>query len=262
MDLFSLLQDQAGLLLLIFARISGIFSSAPIFGARNVPVIVKAGLSLIISYILLPLLIGSTFTTAPEVLLPYVALVIGEFMIGLILGFACSFIFYGIQMAGSILDTQIGFGMVNVLDPLFGQQVPLVGNFKYILALLVFLASNSHHLFLSAVFSSFKLVPVSEGVFRADIATIAVDMVTGIFVIALKISLPVLVSLLLTDVALGVLARTMPQMNIFVVGVPAKIIVGIFVLSLALPFYIGFLEVIFNGSFRDIYRLLGSFAPV
>ncbi|SMC65804.1 flagellar biosynthetic protein FliR [Sporomusa malonica] len=261
MDLFTLLQNQVGFFLLMFARISGIFSSAPIFGSRNVPVIVKAGLSLIISYILLPLLIRPTFV-APDSLLPYVALVIGEFMIGLILGFACSFIFYGIQMAGSLLDTQIGFGIVNVLDPQFGQQVPLVGNFKYILAMLVFLVSNSHHLFLSALFSSFKLIPVTEGVFRADVATIAVDMVTSIFVIALKISLPVLVSLLLTDVALGILARTMPQMNIFVVGVPGKIIVGIFVLSLALPFYIGFLEVIFNGSFHDIYRLLGSFAPV
>ncbi|MDF2873740.1 MAG: fliR: flagellar biosynthetic protein FliR [Sporomusa sp.] len=261
MDLFTLLQNQLGLFLLIFARISGIFSSAPIFGARNVPTTVKAGLSLIISYILLPLLIRPDFNSS-DAFLPYIALVIGEFLIGLILGFACSFIFYGIQMAGSLLDTQIGFGMVNVLDPQFGQQVPLVGNFKYILALLVFLASNGHHLFLAAVFQSFKLIPVSLGVFRPDMANIVVDMVAGIFIIALKISLPVLVSLLLTDVALGILARTMPQMNIFVVGVPGKIIVGIFVLSLALPFYIGFLEVVFNGTFRDIYRLLATFAPV
>jgi flagellar biosynthetic protein FliR len=261
LDLFTLLQNQLGLFLLIFARISGIFSSAPIFGARNVPTTVKAGLSLIISYILLPLLIRPDFNSS-DAFLPYIALVIGEFLIGLILGFACSFIFYGIQMAGSLLDTQIGFGMVNVLDPQFGQQVPLVGNFKYILALLVFLASNGHHLFLAAVFQSFKLIPVSLGVFRPDMANIVVDMVAGIFIIALKISLPVLVSLLLTDVALGILARTMPQMNIFVVGVPGKIIVGIFVLSLALPFYIGFLEVVFNGTFRDIYRLLATFAPV
>ncbi|HWR43152.1 flagellar biosynthetic protein FliR [Sporomusa sp.] len=260
MDLFTLLQNQLGFFLLIFARISGIFSSAPIFGARNVPLTVKAGLSLIISYILLPLLIRPDFIS-PDALLPYVVLVIGEFLLGLILGFACSFIFYGIQMAGSLLDTQIGFGIVNVLDPQFGQQVPLVGNFKYILALLVFLASNGHHLFLSAVFHSFKLIPVTLGVFRPDMANIAVDMVTGIFIIALKISLPVLVSLLLTDVALGILARTMPQMNIFVVGVPGKIIVGIFVLSLALPFYIGFLEVVFNGTFHEIYRLLGTFVP-
>lgn len=260
MDLFSLLQNQLGFFLLIFARISGIFSSAPIFGARNVPLIVKAGLSLLISYILLPLLFQANIAI-PDAMLAYAAVVIGEFLIGLIMGFACSFIFYGIQMAGALLDTQIGFGIVNVLDPQFGQQVPLVGNFKYILAILVFLASNSHHLFLSAMVYSFKSIPVTSGVFRPELADIFVDMVVDIFVIALKISLPVLVALLLTDIALGILARTMPQMNIFVVGVPGKIIVGIFVLSLALPFYIAFLEVVFSDVFHNIYRLLESFSP-
>lgn len=260
MDLFSLLQNQLGFFLLIFARLSGIFSTAPIFGARNVPVMVKAGLSLLISYILLPLLFQPS-VIIPEALLPYVAVVIGEFLIGLIMGFACSFIFHGIQMAGTLLDMQIGFGIVNVIDPQFGQQVPLIGNFKYILAILVFLASNSHHLFLSAIFYSFRKIPVIQGLFRPDMANIVVDMVYTVFIIAVKICLPVLVAIVLTDVALGILARTMPQMNIFVVGVPGKIIVGIFVLSLALPFYIVFLEVIFNDIFHHMYRLLESFAP-
>ena len=256
-----LLQNQLGLLLLIFARISGIFSSAPIFGARNVPLIAKAGLALLLSYILVPL-ITQTNITIPDALLPYAVVAIAEFLVGLIMGFACSFIFYGIQMAGVLLDTQIGFGMVNVLDPQFGQQVPLVGNFKYILAILVFLASNSHHLFLSAIVYSFKIIPVTKGIFSPEIASnIIVDMVTSIFVIAIKISLPVMVAILLTDVALGILAKTMPQMNIFVVGMPGKIIVGIFILSLALPFYIAFLEVIFSEVFHNMYRLLESFAP-
>jgi flagellar biosynthetic protein FliR len=258
-DLFTLLQNQLGFFLLIFARLSGIFSSAPIFGAKNVPLIVKAGLSLLISYILLPLLIQSNLVI-PDAVLSYMAVVIGEFLIGLIMGFACSFIFYGIQMAGTLLDTQIGFGMVNVIDPQFGQQVPLVGNFKYILAILVFLTSNSHHLFLSAIVYSFTSIPVTRGLFRPELANIVVDMVGDIFIIAIKISLPVVVAILLTDVALGILARTMPQMNIFVVGMPGKIIVGIFVLSLALPFYIAFLEVVFSGGFHNMYRLLESFA--
>jgi len=260
-DLYMLLQNQLGLLLLIFARISGIFSSAPIFGARNVPVIAKAGLSLLMSYILLPLLM-QTNLAIPDALLAYVLVAIMEFLVGLIMGYACSFIFYGIQMAGVLLDTQIGFGIVNVLDPQFGQQVPLVGNFKYILAIIVFLASNSHHLFLSAIVYSFKSIPVTRGIFSPELASnIIVDMVTSIFVIAIKISLPVLVAILLTDVALGILARTMPQMNIFMVGMPGKILVGIFILSLALPFYIAFLEVIFGEVFHNMYRLLESFAP-
>jgi flagellar biosynthetic protein FliR len=259
-DLFTLLQNQLGFFLLIFARISGIFTSAPIFGSRNVPLIIKAGLSLILSYILLPLLIQPNLNI-PDILLFYVVTVIGEFLIGLTMGFACSFIFYGIQMAGALLDTQIGFGIVNVFDPQFGQQVPLVGNFKYILAIMIFLTSNSHHLFLAAMVYSFKTIPVTHGLFRPELAEIIVDMVVTIFIIALKISLPVLVALLLTDIALGILARTMPQMNIFVVGLPGKIIVGIFVLSLALPVYLFFVEVVFSEVFHNMYRLLESLAP-
>ncbi|MPN24004.1 hypothetical protein SDC9_171397 [bioreactor metagenome] len=159
-------------------------------------------------------------------------------------------------MAGQLLDMQIGFGIVNVLDPQSGQQLPLVGNFKYILALLVFMATNSHHMLLAALFSSFKLIPVSGFIYHVELTEIMIDIVGGMFVIAMKICFPVLLSLLLTDVALGILARTMPQMNIFVVGVPGKIIVGLFVLSMALPFYIMFLEVAFSGMYKDIYSLL------
>ena len=247
---------------MIFARMSGIFSTAPMFGARNVPVMVKAGLSLLLSYILLPLLFDPNLIL-PDAILSYVALIIGEFLIGLIMGFACSFIFHGIQMTGALLDMQIGFGMVHIFDPQIGQQVPLIGNFKYILAMLVYLASNSHHLFLSAMFYSFKIIPVTKGLFQPNmLANIMVDMLAVIFVIAVKIGLPIVVAVFLTEVALGILARTMPQMNIFVVGVPGKIIVGIFVLSLALPSYIVFLEVIFSEIFHHMYRLLESLVPV
>ena len=161
-----------------------------------------------------------------------------------------------VQMAGHILDVQIGFGMVNVFDPQFGQQIPLLGNFKYILALMVFLATNGHHILLSALVASFKLVPVTGVVFPTSLAGFILDMVSGAFAIAFKISLPVLVSLVLADVAFGILARTMPQMNIFVVGIPAKLIIGIFALMMALPFYIAMLEVGFGGMYRDVYRLL------
>lgn len=246
--------------MLIFARMTGLFSMTPIFGARNVPAYVKAGLGLVMAYIMFPLLKQPEGGMPHNSFFAYIVLVISEFGVGLVFGYAASLIFSSIQMTGNLLDTQIGFGMVNIFDPQFGQQIPLVGNFKYILALLVFLATNSHHILLSAFFSTFTLIPVTQVAYHYNIlASVMVDMVVGTFVIALKISLPVLVALLLTDVALGVLSRTMPQMNIFVVGVPGKIIVGIFVLSMALPFYIAFLEVVFNGMFRDIFRLLAGF---
>lgn len=258
MDIYALLSNQLGFFLLVFVRISGIFTAAPIFGSRNFPLYAKAGFALLLAYILHPL-IYSAKVTIPDQLLSYMFVLAGELLIGLLIGFASTFVFSAVQMAGQLLDMQIGFGIVNVIDPQFGQQVPLVGNFKYMLAILVFLISNGHHIFLSALFASFKMIPVTGVVFHTSLVDILVDMVFTIFITALKISLPVLVALLLTDIALGILARMMPQMNIFIVGVPGKIFIGLFVLTLAIPFYLAFLEVVFNALFRDIYRLLGTF---
>jgi len=257
-DFFTLLQSREGFFLLIFVRISGIFMMMPIFSSRNIPGRVKAGFALIVTYILFPIVFNNT-VVIPEHFLPFLFLVVGELIVGLILGFVSSLIFSAIQMAGQLLDMQIGFGIINMIDPLSGQQAPLIGNFKYILALLVFLATNGHHVLLAALFASFKIIPVTGIVVNVAITKFIVDLVGGLFILALKISLPVIVALLLTDVALGILARTMPQMNIFVVGVPGKIIIGIFVLSIALPFYIFFLEMAFDGMYKNIFSLLSFF---
>jgi flagellar biosynthetic protein FliR len=258
MDLLTSLLFQTHFFLLVFARISGIFTAAPIFGSRNLPIYLKAGMALIFSFIIFPL-IYSQQTVIPASFFGYIVIVASEYLLGLIFGFISSLIMAAVQMAGHLLDMQIGFGIVNVFDPQFGQQIPLLGNFKYILALLIFLATNGHHILLTALFTSFKLVPVTGIVFNGSIVQLAVDLIIGAFTIGFKISLPVLVALLLTDVAFGILARTMPQMNIFIVGVPAKIFVGLFTLSVGLPFYVVFLEVGFNGMYQDIYRLLAMF---
>jgi flagellar biosynthetic protein FliR len=257
-DLFALMQNQVAFFLLIFVRITGIFIMTPVFGSKNIPVSIKAGLALIITYILFPIVFNNA-VIIPENFLPYLFIVIGELIIGLTIGFVSSLVFSAIQMSGQLLDMQIGFGVINIIDPQSGHQIPLVGNFKYMLALIVFLATNGHHVLLSALFASFKLIPVTGVVFHTALTNFMVDMVSGTFVIAMKISLPIIVSIIITDVALGILARTMPQMNIFVVGVPGKIIVGLFVLSLALPFYIIFLEMAFNGMYKDVFQLLSAF---
>lgn len=260
MEPFALLQEQIGFFLLVFTRISGFFVAAPIYGSRNIPASGKIGFAFFLSMIIFPAVPVSE-TIIPVGVLPYVVVVVRELFVGMIVGFVSTFVFSAIQMAGVLLDTQIGFGIINTIDPQSEQQVPLIGNFKYILAVLVFLITNGHHLLLVALLSTFKLFPLSGMVFRPDMANVVVDMVYGMFIIAIKISFPVLVSLLLTDIALGILSRTMPQFNIFVVGIPGKILIGSFVLSISLPFYIFFLEVAFNEMYAGIYRLLFLFQP-
>ncbi len=260
MDLFALVQNQIGLFLLIFVRISGIFTAAPIYGATNVPLIIKAGCSLIFALVLLPILSQQPVALSGS-LYVYMLLVMKEYLVGLIIGFTASLVFSAIQMAGHLIDTQIGFSMVNVLDPLFGQQIPLIGNFKYMLALLVFLATNGHHMVILALFESFQAVPATQVLFHTSLAPLFVDLLINFFIIALKISLPVVVTLLLMDVGMGILARTMPQMNIFMVGMPAKILIGVFMLSVALPFYILFIEVLFNGMYANLNQVIQQLVP-
>lgn len=257
MDIYALLQNNLGYFFLIFARISGIFSSAPIFAARNFPTVARLGFAFLLSYIIAPPILAQTNIAIPETIFPYLLLIASEYFIGVILGFVTYIVFYGIQMAGAILDIQIGFGMVHVLDPQLGQSIPLAGNFKYILAIIIFLATNCHHLFLSALFSSFTIVPLTKASSFSNLALILSDIVKNIYIIAIKIAFPVLISVFLTEVAVGIMAKTMPQLNIFVVGIPARIIAGLFMLVFALPFYVIFLEVLFTGMFNDIYRVLG-----
>lgn len=256
MDLYDLLQNHLGMFFLVMTRVSGIFIVSPFLGSKNIPVKIKASVIFMISLVLFPVLLNQGILHVPDTIIGYALALFTELFIGWVIGFVSYLTFASIHMAGTILDMQVGFGVVNIMDPTSGQSVPIIGSFKYNLALIVFLVSNSHHLLLNGLSESFRLVPILGAVLSTNLAEIIVDLVWGTFVVAMQLSLPVLVAIILTDVALGILARTMPQMNIFVVGIPAKILIGIFVLSVALPFYILFLDVAFNEMYGDIYVIL------
>lgn len=242
---------------MILTRVSGIFIVAPFLGSRNIPVKIRVYAAFFISLVLFPVLSQSALPLElPEQIFPFAYLIFSELFIGWIIGLVAMIVLSAVQMSGQILDMQIGFGMVNVLDPTSGQQMPIVGIFNYNLAIIVFLVTNGHHSLLMALYDSFQLIPITGLSVSMQIVPLMINLVKGAFAVALKISLPVVIAILLTDVALGVLARTMPQMNIFIVGLPAKILVGIFVLMIGLPFYIMFLEVIFNGMLSNIYTAL------
>lgn len=256
MDMINLLIEKFGFFLIVFSRVSGIFSMAPVYGSRNLPTHVKIGLGFFITLILFPVITSKTQIAIPQELLPYIALVIMEFLVGLIIGYISFLIFAAIQMAGSLLDTQVGFGIVSVLDPQSGTQMPLLGTFKYVLAILLFLGTNGHHVILAALSESFRRVPVGTAVVQDGFYAYIIKVFSTSFAFAFKIALPVLVTLFLVDVAFGIMARTVPQMNVFMVGMPAKIIVGLFILALALPVYITVVQVGFTGMYSELYRLM------
>lgn len=225
MDFFGIDQREVEILILVFARISMVIAVIPIFGSTNVPIMVKAGLSAFLSVIVYSF---SEPSGIPEVLsiANLLSLLLREGLIGLLFGFITGMLFYAIQFAGHFISFQMGFAMVQIIDPQSQERVPIIGQFYFIMAILLFLLINGHHLILNALVESFRIVPIGTGILSGELTALLIKLTGNVFVLALKISSPILVTLFLTDVMMGIIARTVPQMNIFFVSLPLKIGMG------------------------------------
>ena len=246
---------QVQIFLFIFLRVSAILLTAPIFNSRSIPILFKVGLSFAVSLILFPILNLPDLSVGFEA----ISLVIGiisEILIGIIIGLSVRMLFDGIQMAGELVGLQMGFAMANIIDPSTSEQVPLLAQLNNLIALLIFLTINAHYWFLQALVESFRLVPPFAFQFTNSLMEQLMFLAGNIFVIAVKVGAPVIVVLLLMSVAFGLAARTVPQMNIFFVAMPLKILVGLMFFVFALPYVTSFLEVLFSGLGNDILKLL------
>jgi len=225
----------------------------PVFGRREFPTQAKIGLAGFLSLIIYPLIpdIAASFN-----ILDLATLAVKETFVGLSIGYITFMMLSSLYVAGQIIDMQMGFGIVNVMDPQSNTQVPLMGNFYYILTILVFLTINGHQVLISALIKSFEIVPVSRAVFEGRLLEIIISGFKDMFLIGFKISLPVISMIFLTDFAMGIIARTVPQMNVFIVGLPIKILVGIVGMIIVFPMYLVALDVIFNGTYENILTLL------
>lgn len=173
-----------------------------------------------------------------------------------------SLFFSVIQMAGSFIDLQVGFGIANVLDPMTGATAPVLGNLKYVVATLVFLSMNGHHYLLDAIIRSYDWVPLSNDVFQriynGNLADFLAQTFGQALLLAFQMSAPLVVAIFITDVALGLLARTAPQFNIFAIGIPVKIIVGLLVMLLLVPSFIYAFQALFEVLFDALHDLLST----
>jgi flagellar biosynthetic protein FliR len=193
-------------------------------------------------------------------LLSFAVIVGKEFLVGVIIGFVSFLVFSALYIAGQIIDMQIGFGMVNVLDPTMNSQVPLMGNFIFILTTLFFLLADGHHVLISALYKSYSVLPINGFDFTEAMVNNITTVFSEIFVIGFKISVPVIAAALMTEVALGILSKTVPQMNVFVVGIPLKIGVGLLTLYIMLPVFIQIMSVTFDKMYGYIYLIIRSMA--
>lgn len=241
--------------ILVLVRMVGLFLMSPVFGRQNVPTYIKLGLSLFLSYMVL----SSRFLSAEMEIrnfFEYGILIFREVLIGFVMGYITTLIFSAIWTAGQLIDTQIGFGIVNVIDPQSSIQVPMMGNFKNILALLVFFALNGHHTLIRVIYGSYDLIPLGEGAITQELSIVIIELFANSFYLALKIALPIIAITFLSEVAFGILVRVIPQMNIFIIGIPIKIFIGLVTMMVFIPIYISSLNGIFDEMFSDMGKAL------
>lgn len=250
--------DQAGYFFLVFTRIVTILALMPIFGAQSVPPQVKVGLALILAAFLFPSVIKTVQPLSEEFTLPlFGLLVIKEVMVGVAIGYVASLLFTAIQFAGRLVDVEMGFGFVELMDPTSNERVTVWGQLQVILFTVLFLIINGHYFMLLAVDRSFEHIPLMGAVLPNGKMIAHLSSITGtLFVTALKFAAPVYVTLILSEIALGAVARTVPQINIFFVGMPLKIAVGLGTAVLAIPVLANLFRFSADRVIQDIWRLL------
>jgi flagellar biosynthetic protein FliR len=250
----SLLQFDPNLFLgfvLIFARMSGLMVAAPVFGEPTVPPQVRAGLALLASLVFYPIVAAPKLGADPG-LFQLLHLVIVETGVGLLIGFAARLLLSGIELAGEVAGFQMGLGLVNAVDPTFQNQVSLIAQTMTLFATLILVVMDGHHLFIQALASSYTLVPAGTATLTRH-GFDSFTMLTGqLFVIGLKVGAPLVVSLLAANFAMGLMARSVPQMNVFVVGFPFTIGLGLVFMVLGFPFFVQSVA----GILRDLDKIL------
>ncbi len=241
----------------ILTRVSVLFFLLPLFGARGIPSLWKAGLSMVIAIVLTPVVPPPTVfpETAPEIIIG----IASEVVMGLILTTAIAMFFAIVQMAGQFMSFQTGFAMAQAMDPQTGAQNNVLTQFLYLFTVLIFFSINGHHLFIRAMASSFYIVPPNSLTFNPAISKELIDISAKMFMLGVRIAAPILVALFLSNLCLGIIAKTVPQMNILMVGFPVNLSIGLIIFSFLLlnfqPFMVNMAEMI-GEALERLIRLM------
>ncbi|MFQ3548298.1 MAG: flagellar biosynthetic protein FliR [Armatimonadota bacterium] len=239
--------------ILVLARTAGIFTTAPIFGNANVPKMVRIPFAVALAFVYLPM---ARYSEVSLELMPFLIVVLKEVLLGIVLGFIVEMMFAAIQSAGSLIDIQIGFGLANVFDPVSKQQSGVIARFYFLVSVLVFLLANGHHLLIMGLADSYRAIPLGTLSITTQAAWGTLDIFMQFFMAGLKLGAPIVGAIFLTDVALGILSRTVPQLNVFIVGFPAKLAVGLFTIAASMPIAIAIMIRMFQALRADFSVIL------
>jgi flagellar biosynthesis protein FliR len=235
------------------ARILALIATAPVMGSPSLPARVKIGLAVAITLVVAP-----TLGPLPQVE-PFsgtgLLILVQQILVGVAMGLAMKVVFAAVDTAGEIAGLQMGLGFATFYDPQAQASTPVLAQFVGLLATLVFLALNGHLLIISTLAESFRALPISEAVAAALGWRTLADWGATIFASGLAMSLPILAALLITNVALGILTRAAPQLNMFAVGFPVTLSVGLVVLALVLPYLTPGLERLVHSGLATMLQI-------
>lgn len=241
----SFLPALAAAFLLVFARVGTMVMLLPGLGEANMPVRIRLTIALILTAIILPLH-RAAYTIDLQAMGPVLTLLFQEIIIGAVLGLTARLAISALQIAGSVVAQQLGLGFVTAVDPTQNQQGMLVGNFLAVLGVALIFATDLHHLVIAALNDSYRLFQPGEMPVVGDVAQLITRTIAAAFKIGIQLSAPFLVFGLLFNLGLGVLSRLMPQMQVFFIGLPLAILLGLLLLVLVIGAmmgtFIGYLE--------------------
>lgn len=246
---------QIEIFLLILARISGLFIDAPLFSARSIPSTVKISVAVWLSAVL--------WFTVPVRYLPDNALSFAialfiEVLIGFTIGFVSSLVLQSAQAAGDLLDVQMGLSIASVLSPTTGAMTSITGSLMFLLALLIFLIVDGHHMLLSAIHQSFVALPIASYVnlLKPDLVLQMIELLKSFWISTIQMCAPMLLLIFLIDFAFGIVSRVAPQVNVFMLGFQVKPSLGLFGLLLVSPLLVKHLVFLIERSSADVVRTL------
>jgi len=250
---------RADYFVLILLRVGGLVLASPIFGRINIPQLAKIGFIMALSYLFFTIF-PQTAVVQYDTLIGYLVICAGELLLGIALAFITN-IFFALTSftAGQLIDMQIGFGIVNVYDIQNNTQVPMMGNVINLLLLIMFFSVNGHLTLINIVYLTIERIPVGTLAFTPGIGLVALEIFTKAFMLGVMMALPVLAAGLTMEIILGVMMRLVPQIHMFVVGIPVKMIVGLIVFVATLPIFAGFSNRIFTEMFSGIERMFALF---
>jgi flagellar biosynthetic protein FliR len=243
---------------LALVRVSAMFVTMPIVGVKLVPGPVKILLSIAVVFVLFPFL--HSVTTLPggwkDIL---ISLIVREAFLGVFMGFLCRMIFMSVEIAGQILSFTVGLSAAQLVNPSFGESSSVMEQFETVLATLLFLAINGHHMFFEALYRSFELAPLGVLSVKAESMKSVLLMTKEIFEIGVKLAGPMIAVILFLNIAMGVVGRAVPQINVFVISFPVNILVGLFIFMVSIPLLLTVMESDFTNLGTQVMGFVKGF---